>query len=106
MANYFTLNELKAQLNIETSFIADDTYLSGLTTVVTTSVQNYCNYGLTGYTTTTNGVTVVPAPVKQAAIMLAAHLYINRTLVSFAQGVEIPYSFKFLLDPYKNFVAV
>lgn len=98
--NYFTLNELKQQLNIELSYSDDDIILSGLTSMVSVAVNNYCNDGLTGYTTQN-----LPLPVKQAAIMLASHLYINRQLVSFAQGQEIPYSFKFLLDSYKNFVV-
>lgn len=98
---YFTLNELKQQLNIEQSFTDDDLLLTNLGNVATQAVDNYTNYGLTGYTTTN-----IPISVKQAALMLAGHLYINRQLVSFAQGFEIPYSYKFLLDPYKNFVAV
>ena len=97
---YFTLNELKKQLNIETSFTDDDVYLTGLTTVATLAVQNYCNYGLTGYTDST-----VPVTVKQAALLIAANLYNNRTPVSFAQGLEIPFTFRFLLDPYRYFIA-
>jgi len=94
--NYFTLPELKEQLNIESGFTRDDHYLSGCTTVACLSVDNYCNNGLTGFTGTT-----IPATVKQAALMLAAHFYLNRQIVSFATGVEIPYSFQFLLNPYK-----
>ena len=100
MANYFTLNELKQNLNIELDYTNDDIYLTGLTSVACQAVDNFTNYGLTGYTGNT-----IPISVKQAAIMLASHLYLNRTPVSFAQGYEIPYSFQFLLNPYKNFVA-
>ncbi len=92
---YFTISELKQQLNIESSYTDDDIILSGLTNVVSVAVADYCNNGLTGYTGTTGSVIDVPSPVKQASIMLAAHLYINRQLVSFAQGQEIPYSYNF-----------
>jgi len=37
--------------------------------------------------------------------MLAAHFYLNRNMVSFAQGAEVPYSYRFLLDPYRDFIV-
>jgi hypothetical protein len=101
MANYITVTELKQHLNIETSYTADDVLLSGLTTTSTIAVQTYTNDGLSGYTGTTT-----PAPVKHATLLLAGHLYLNRNMVSFTSGVEIPYTYKFLLDPYKNYVVV
>ena len=96
---YFTLAELKRNLNIEQEFTDDDLLLNSLMNVATLSVQNYCNLGLSGYTGTT-----APVVVKQAAIMIASHLYINRTPVTYGSPIEIPYTFRFLLDPYKNFI--
>lgn len=92
---YTTLAELKKHLNIETTFTEDDTYLTTLIDVAEMSIADYCNGGLTD-------VDPIPVTVKQAALLLAAQLYTTRTVVSFAQGYEIPYSFKFLLNPYKN----
>lgn len=92
---YIQLDELKKHLNIETSFNEDDLYLSTLIDVAELSIQEYCNGGLNTYTDN------VPITVKHATLILAAHLYINRTVVSFAQALEIPYSFKFLLNPYR-----
>jgi hypothetical protein len=99
--NYFELLELKQHLNIESTYTADDLYLSGLTTVACTAIDTYCNYGLSGYTGTTSQ-TAIPVAVKHAAILFAGHLYLTRTIVSYTQAYEIPYTFKFLLDPYRN----
>jgi len=92
---YTLLSELKKHLNIETTFTEDDTYLSTLIDVAELSINEYCNGGLETYESE------IPVTVKQATLILAAHLYINRTAVSFVQALEIPYSFKFLLNPYR-----
>lgn len=107
MANtYTTVDELKKQLNIESTFTDDDQYLLELISVAEMAIDSYCNGGLnTGVTTITiSGVTyaALPKTVKQATLLLAAHFYINRTPVAFAQGQEIPYTFAFLLQPYRN----
>ena len=97
---YTLLSELKKHLNIESAFTDDDLYLSTLIDVAELSVNEYCNDGLVNYDNTT-----IPITVKQATLLLAGHLYITRTIVSYAQGIEIPYSFKFLLNPYKVFTV-
>lgn len=99
MAAYTTLATLKAHLNIETAFTADDTYLTSLIAVAELSIREYCCWAETEY------VTDIPATIKQAALLLAAQLYTTRTIVSYAQGYEIPYSFKFLLNPYRNYTV-
>ena len=94
-----SIKDMKRQLNIELSYTDDDATLQRYIDIATISVQTYCNDGLSGYT----GSTSIPLPVEQSIILLATHFYINRNMVSFGQGTEIPYSFRFLLDPYKNF---
>lgn len=96
---YITLFELKRHLNIETSYNEDDTYLQDVLAVSQLAIENYCNLGLSGYTDET-----IPVTVKQATLLLAAHFYLNRQLVSYAQGYEIPYTFKFLLNEYRNLI--
>jgi len=95
MAAYTTLAEAKAHLNIETAFTGDDTYITNLIAVAELSIADYCNGGLTD-------VTPIPVTVKQATLLLIGHLFATRTIVSFAQGYEVPYSFKFLLNPYRT----
>lgn len=91
------LTYLKYNINIESGYTGDDLLLSQYINVAITAVDNFINY--------TTGTTYDDA-INQAIILYATHLYLNRNLVSFAQGYELPYSFKFLLSPYKNYVIV
>lgn len=92
------LVDLKKHLNIESDFTDDDTYLTSLLYVTQTLIQEYLN------DFTLSGATEIATPIYHSIILLAGHFYLNRNMVSFSQGVEIPYTFKFLLAPYKNYV--
>lgn len=97
-----TIEQLKQQLNIESDFVDDDAYLQQLIDVAILSTKNYLGSdALTGYTDTT-----IPISIEHAVIMLAGHLYVTRTPVAFAQAMEIPYSYQFLLNPYKDYTIV
>ena len=96
-----TIQDLKRQLNIELSFTDEDLLLQHMLDVSTSAVETYLGvHALTGYTGTT-----MPKEIIQAIVMLAAHFYINRNMVTFAQGIELPYSFKFLLSPYRYYIV-
>ena len=97
---YSTLYEIKKHLNIESSFTDDDSYINQLLSVAELAINNYCNNGLSGYTSST-----IPVTIKQASLLLTAHFYLNRQIISFANGIEIPYTFQFLLNPYKNYIV-
>jgi len=95
-----TIDKIKRQLNIELTYDSDDQILQTFIDVADAAVTNYCGEdALTGYTNET-----MPTPVIQAVVLFATHMYMNRNMVAFSQGTEIPYSFRFLLDPYKNYV--
>jgi hypothetical protein len=95
-----TIAQVKRQLNIEQDYTNDDMILQQVLDVSKSAVQTYLGTNsLTGYTETT-----IPIEIIQAIIMLSGHFYLNRNMVAFAQGVEIPYSFKWLLDPYRNII--
>jgi hypothetical protein len=93
---YVTLHEIKRHLNIETTYVDDDPILQDLIAVASTSIDLYCDGGLSGYTEQN-----IPITIKQATLLMSAHWYLNRQIVSFAKGEEIPYSFRFLVDNYK-----
>lgn len=95
---YTTINDLKKHLNIEPEFIDDDIYITGLIMVAESTVKNYCNGGLDEYTDLT-----IPIEIKQCVLLFAAHLYMNRQLVSFTQAYKIHYSFEFMLSNFKNY---
>jgi len=98
---YTNLIDAKTHLNIESVFTEDDIYITSLLNVAEIAVSNYCNdVTFEDFTALTAPVTIV-----QAVYFLVANWYVNRQIVSFAQGVEIPYTFQFLLNPYKNYVV-
>jgi hypothetical protein len=72
------------------------------------AISNYCNGGLQEVVTIVIDnvtYTALPKVVKQACLFLAAHFYLNRTPIAFTSTSELPYTFQFLLNPYKNFVV-
>jgi hypothetical protein len=95
-----TLSNIKHQLQIESTYTDDDQYLTGLTSVATAMVINHLG---TGFTATYTGTTSTwPDPVQQAVILLVNHLYLTRSIVSFAEGKKIPMTFEFLLNNYRD----
>lgn len=100
MDTNINIQQLKRQLNIEESYTSDDVILQQYLDVAEVAIQNYLGVNsLTGYTSTT-----LPISVEQAVIMYGSHLYLNRNIISYSQGYEIPLTFRFLLDYYKDFV--
>ena len=98
---YTSLNDCKTHLNIEPDYTEDDNYITSLLNVAELAIQNYCNdETFSGYTSADAPVTII-----QAVYFLVGNFYANRQIVSFAQGVEIPYTFQFLLNPYKNYTV-
>jgi hypothetical protein len=118
---YTNINELKHQLNIEDSYTGDTAILTTILNASEQAVMDFCNavtsgstFNLSGstsniqtnsgYTGNTGSCKNISTAVLQGTYLLAAHLYVNRSIVSFTQGFEIPFTLKFLLNPYKNFV--
>lgn len=97
------IQEFKRHLNIEASYVDEDITLQLYLDVAEESVINYLNYG----TDSTSGVTGtnMPLGVKQGILLLAAHLYTTRQPVSYGQPYKIPYTFEFLLNPYRFYTV-
>lgn len=85
-----TIEEVKKHLVIEHN--EDDNYIKDLINVAECSVLDYCN--LPYYTNP------VPAPIKQAILLVVGNLYANREPISFSTPYKIPYTVDFLLAPY------
>lgn len=92
-----TISELKYNLNIEQDYTEEDAYLLQLLEVSEQSVFNYLDK-------TKEDFTQIPSSIKHAIILLASQFYENRTPIAFASSSKIPYSFEFLLAPYRNII--
>ena len=100
--SYLTLEFAKYQLNIESGYTTDDKYIQHLINVSEEVINNFCDGKLSGYTGTT-GATAMPVVILQATMLMVAHLYTNRTPIAFSNGVEIPYTVRFLVSKYLNY---
>lgn len=120
---YTKISEFKNQLNFESAYTGETAILTLILNAAEQAIMNYCNAVTTGGTFNLSGTTSniltnsgytgntgtcksISVAVLQATYLLAAHLYVNRQIVSFAQGVEIPFTLRWLIEPYKNFFIV
>lgn len=94
-----TIEQFKQNLNFEPDYTEEDNYLNMLLQVAEDAVFNYLDKKPIDFE-------VIPNPITFAVIILASQFYENRTPVAFAQAYKIPYSFEFLLSPYKDYIVL
>lgn len=99
-----TIAQLKKQLNIEDTFIDDDEHLTLLIKAADKAVKNYLDHTPEELAALLNSEDI--EDIKLAVLMMCDHWYNNRSAVSFAQGYNVPKTFEFLLNPYKNICIV
>ncbi len=82
-------------------FAGDDEYLAHLLEVAETAVANATQRTLADLTAADG---TLPAPLRHAVMMLAAHWYNQRESVSTAQMHEVPSAVDALVKPYRRLV--
>lgn len=97
---YIDLETIKKHLNIDTEFIEDDDYLMMLEGVAEISVEKHIDKKLTQLD---DGEGNLPSPLKQAMLLFIGNMYLSRESVTFGNAVEIPLSYNYLLDLYKDY---
>lgn len=101
MHNYLQLYQIKKHLNIDEDFNQDDEYLVDLSVVATQVVQKHIDNNLDELCADNNGE--LPSPLMHAMLLFIGNMYNNRESVAFASSSEIPLSYTYLLDLYKNY---
>ena len=96
--NYITTEQLAQQCNIDNPTADDTTYLSDLLEAAVTTVENKIQQKLADVAAANNDT--LPAPLKQAMLLIAANLYANREPVAFGVPQRIPYTLDYLIEPY------
>lgn len=96
------LKEVKTHLNVDSCFHEDDEYIKSLIEVAEDTVRTHLQVTSLDDIVLSNGGTL-PASIKHAMLLLIGNWYANREGISFAQAHDIPYSYKYLLDPFKRF---
>ena len=99
--SYLQLYQIKKHLNIDEDFHLDDEYLVDLSIVAEQVVQKHIDNNLDELCAENDGE--LPSPLMHAMLLLIGNFYANRESVAFASSSEIPLSYSYLLDLYKNY---
>lgn len=98
--NYLTLDLIKAHLNINADYTAEDNYLEMLGNVVEEVVEAAID---DSYDRLIEIYGEFPAPLTQAMLLLLGTYYSNRESVAFAQNMSVKHSYDYLIDLYRNY---
>lgn len=96
---YLTLEQIKQHLNIDSDYTGDDNYLTSLGEVVEMVVEKHIDNSLNALCE--GGV--LPPPLQLAMLLLIGNYYNTREAVAFVSSSEIPLSYNYLLDLFKNY---
>ena len=94
-----TLEQVKPHLNIDPSYTGDDKYLADLIEVSEVVVSKEIGIELSEL----EEGGVIPAPLRQAILLMVGNFYANREPVAFASSSEIPLSYKYLVQFYRDY---
>ncbi|MCQ2978732.1 MAG: head-tail connector protein [Clostridia bacterium] len=104
---FINLNETKKHLYVDSGFTEDDEYILGLIEVAEQVVEEHIDCKLIDLCDLNEDgqvdLTTLPAPLKHAMKLFVGNLYANRESIAFAQSHELPLSFKYLINLYKNY---
>lgn len=98
---YVTLNEAKKHLNIDETFTDDDLYIISLIEVAEDGIAKNCDIVLADQVE----AGVLPASLKHCILLMVGNLYNSRESVSFSNLMEVPYSYKYLVNLNRNFTV-
>ena len=99
---FLDLNTVKKHLNIDEYFHDDDEYLLHLICVAEKVVEKHidCDFSIL-----LDEVGMIPSPLLQAILLFIGNMYQSREAVSFSSAIELPLSFTYLLDLYRDYTG-
>jgi uncharacterized phage protein (predicted DNA packaging) len=97
---YIQLYQVKKHLNIDEDFRDDDEYLMQLVQVAEKVVEKNIDIKLEKLEDEDGNI---PIPLTQAMLLLVGNFYANRESVAFASTNNVPYSYQYLIDLYRNY---
>lgn len=97
---YLSLEEIKKHLNIDADFVEDDEYLLMLEEVAENAVAIHTDNNLKDLE---NEEGKLPSALRHALLLLIANYYNNRESVTNVSANNIPFSFNYLIDLFKNY---
>lgn len=97
---YILLEDAKHHLNVDKDFHDDDYYITNLIDVAEKVVERNIDTNLSDLEDSDGDI---PSPLKQAMLLLIGNFYANRESVAFASSSEVPQSYNYLIDLYRNY---
>lgn len=102
---FLTLDEIKDQCRIEHDFTLEDALLTAYGGASENTLLRICNRSYSDLLThfgddNGEGVKVVPADFRAAALMLAKHLYEHRGPTENVSVSMVPYALDLLIKPF------
>ena len=97
------LDDVKKHLQIDADYYDEDDYLVHLIEVSAQAVEQHINRSLSEYGQCVN----VPAPIKQAILLMCGNLYNNREPIVIGTTTnKLPLSYEYLLSPYIKYSSI
>lgn len=100
---YLTLELIKQHLQINSTYTDDDAYLEVLGGVVEEVVEKHIDDDFEHLAEANDGN--LPMPLIQAMLLLLGTYFSNRENIAFVNSSEVPMSYTYLLDLYKNYAG-
>ena len=97
---YLNLDIVNKHVNIEKEYTLDDEYILNLMCVAENAVEKHIDNKLQNLEDEAGNL---PASLLHAIMLLVANFYANRESVAFASSSEIPTSYNYLLDLFKDY---
>lgn len=97
---YIDLDVIKNQLNIDKQFTADDALLVHYEEAAEKVVEKNLDQSLESFEDIDGQI---PEPIIQAMLLMITNWYENRSSVAYAAAMELPQSYNYLIDLYKNY---
>ena len=98
---YVTLAQAKQHLNIESTYTAEDSYITSLIAVAEDTVERHICYNLADYTDANGNL---PPSLFHAILLYIGELYQNREVNVYGAAPQtVPFAYDYLLSMHRNY---
>lgn len=97
--NYLTLQDIKQHLRLEDTWHDEDETLVSIGEAAEAAVIKHIDSPIESLLEKGE----LPAPLKQAMLLLVGNFYDNRNSVSYTSVTELPLAYNYLLALYQNY---
>ena len=98
---FLEIDRIKKHLNIDDYYKDDDNYLEYLYEVDEKVVEKHTDTNLKKIAEENGGE--LPPPILHAMLLFIGDMYKSRESISFGSVTSIPFSYDYILSPYKNY---